>query len=666
MTGLRFSMIGKGFLSAFAFLLSLAMVLWAAPANAADPAVYGALPDAAEVEISPDGKTIAVLHNIQGAAAVFFYDLGNPQSQPTGINVGSANARNIQWADNDQLLLQISVSERTETATGMEVIEFFRWVSVSKSTQKATLLLGNEPGFFVADSGELLAALPEDPKRAVFSRFTVKGRTRGAIRTISRLENITPEAAYGLLSVNLKNGQRDIMETGNPNTVRWIVDAAGKPVARIDANASGGGRNLYVANEKGRFTKLESAAGLSFVGSGPTPGTLIATSFKGGDKGAAVEFDLATGEIGEPLFSHPEYEIGGYVYESMNAQITGVVYTDDLPRTYYFSEADRKTQKMLSDALPGASPSIVSRADDGMRMIVRVEYTDHPAQFFFYDKGAQRLDVLQTSYRALAGQVVAQNEKFDYAASDGLMIPGYLTVPKGASKQSMPLIVLPHGGPEARDNQAFDWWSFFYASRGYLVYRPNFRGSDGYGSRFSQAGHGEWGRRMQDDITEGVEKLIADGIVDPERVCIVGASYGGYAALAGATLTPELYACAVSVNGVTNLMGMLGDASQSSGLSEDYWRVRIGDRFRNEDEINAVSPINLVRNAKAPIMLIHGKDDTVVPVGHSREMRNRLRDAGKAYEYVELPGEDHWLSTSAMRTEMLRRSIEFIDAHIGE
>ena len=681
MTGLRFSMIGKGFLSTFAFLLSSAMVLWAAPANAADPAVYGALPDVAEVQISPDGKTIAALRNIEGDAAVFFYDLENPQAPPTGLNVGSTNARDLIWADNEQVLLWASLSERAETSSGMETMEFFRWIAIPKSTLKPKVLFGNEPGYFVLEAGDLLATLPHDSKKAVFSRTTLKDRTRGAIRSVARLERITPDLSYGLLSANLKTGKQSVIDTGEIGTRSWIVNAEGESVARVDFNRAEGVRELHVANEKGRFSLLKSfparpdgAAEVSFIGLGEKPDTLIGISYERSDTGAVVEVDLSTGEIGATLFSHPDYNIDSLTYDYHTATVTGARSIDDLPQTYYFSEDDRKLQTMLREALPGAAPTIISRSEDGARMIVHVRYTDHPTQFFYYDKRAQHLSLFDTSLKKLEGQVVAAKEKYDYVASDGLTIPGYLTVPKGASKQSMPLIVLPHGGPELRDTQSFGWWSFFYAARGYLVYEPNFRGSEGYGLVFRNAGYGEWGRRMQDDITEGVRRLIADGVVDPERICIVGASYGGYAALVGAAVTPELYDCAVSVNGMTDLIAFLakGDISERSlqGRFEstytDYWSLRIGDRFQNEDEIKAVSPIHLAGRIQIPIMLIHSRDDTVVPAGQSKVMRDRLKSAGKPHEYVELPGEDHWLSTSAMRTEMLRRSIEFIDAHIGE
>ncbi len=228
-----------------------------------------------------------------------------------------------------------------------------------------------------------------------------------------------------------------------------------------------------------------------------------------------------------------------------------------------------------------------------------------------------------------------------------------------------PLIVLPHGGPEARDNLEFDWWAAAYASQGYLVYQPNFRGSSGYGNRFLKAGWGEWGRKMQDDITGGVGKLVADGVVDPSRVCIVGASYGGYAALAGATLTPDLYKCAISVNGVSDLVRMLGAEAASNDFSVEYWERRIGSRYRDRAEIDAVSPSLLAKNVRAPILLIHGQDDTVVPYWQSKLMNDALEQSGKPVKFVTLDGEDHWLSSAKTRMRMLEETSKFLKKHLG-
>ena len=218
-----------------------------------------------------------------------------------------------------------------------------------------------------------------------------------------------------------------------------------------------------------------------------------------------------------------------------------------------------------------------------------------------------------------------------------------------------------HGGPQTRDDRAFDYWAAFYAARGYLVYQPNFRGSDGYGAAFRQAGDGEWGQRMQQDIDDGVRKLIADGRALEDRVCIVGASFGGYAALVGATMSDGLYACAVSVNGFSNV-GDLFDFLDPSG--NPYWEQRIGKRY-DRAALHRISPLRQAAKARAPVLLIHGRNDTVVPFGQSWAMAKALTKHGKSGRLIELPGEDHWLSTASARIEMLGRSIEFIDAHIG-
>lgn len=302
-----------------------------------------------------------------------------------------------------------------------------------------------------------------------------------------------------------------------------------------------------------------------------------------------------------------------------------------------------------------------SRSADGSRYVVKVEYIDHPPQWFLYEASTKALDMFAPGYALLDGQVHATKEKYDYMASDGLRIPGYLTVPEGASMSNMPLVVLPHGGPAARDDQSFDYWSFFYAARGYLVYQPNFRGSSGYGSAFLKAGEGQWGGRMQDDVTEGVRKLISEGRVDPKRICIVGASYGGYAALMGATDASGVYACAVSVAGIANISSLIDPGDPESVA---YWESKIGNRY-DRNALRAISPLFRADQARAPILLIHGKDDTVVKVSQSRLMAQALRAAGKRVELVELDGEDHWLSGADTRAHMLARSIGFIDRYIG-
>ncbi len=663
---------------AIALFLALRLSIGAAAAQVdggepgADPALYGALPDVTEAKISPSGRYVATLRNVGARKAVLIYDLERPDAAPTGVAVGDEDARGINWANDEHLLLLLSASDTVNTTNGLKTLEFFRWLVISRSKGKAEMLFGNEAGYLLPSAGDFLAVRADDPTRAIFSRYAVRGGYTANEGAGSRLSGKRP-FQLALFEVNLNNGRRRKIEGGEEDTVNWIVNKNGDAVIRVDYDRKTEKRRVYVREADGsRFRLLMErdqprgrGAPLVFHGLSPDQTHALATTYGDRDKRSLVRIDLKTGETIGTAFSHAEYDIDSISYEPLGGAVIGVFYTDHLPRIHYLTEETDRVVARLDRALPNASPHIVSESSDMSRMIVEATYPDHPKQFFLFDRDAKRLDMIAASYEALDAKPAAFKEPYVYTASDGLDIPGYLTSPKDARAGKMPLIVLPHGGPEIRDSQAFDWWSFFYAARGYRVYQPNFRGSDGYGGGFRSAGHREWGSRMQDDITEGVRRLIDDGLADPERICIVGASYGGYAALAGAAMTPDLYACAVSVNGIGDLMALVGSASRSSEFSEDILRVRVGDRFRDAAEIKARSPVNLVENIKAPVLLIHSEDDTVVSSGQSVVMRDRLREAGKPHDYVELPGEDHWLSTSEMRTEMLRRSIAFIDAHIG-
>jgi dipeptidyl aminopeptidase/acylaminoacyl peptidase len=250
-----------------------------------------------------------------------------------------------------------------------------------------------------------------------------------------------------------------------------------------------------------------------------------------------------------------------------------------------------------------------------------------------------------------------------YKARDGYEVPAYLTLPPSATAEQLPMVVLPHGGPESHDARSFDFAAQFLASRGYAVLQPQFRGSTGFGAAHRKAGYRQWGKLMQDDVTDGVRAMIDQGIADPKSVCIAGFSYGGYAALAGAAFTPELYACAISVNGVSDLLGMLGHERRLTGDESDtlaYWKEHIGTI--GSPDIAAKSPARAAGNVRAPVLLMHGKDDSVVPIDQSQRMIKAL--GGAPHQFIELPGEDHWLSRSATRIRVLAEMERFLGKHL--
>lgn len=270
------------------------------------------------------------------------------------------------------------------------------------------------------------------------------------------------------------------------------------------------------------------------------------------------------------------------------------------------------------------------------------------------------------AYRAIADDQVAPVTPISYRAQDGLEIHGYLTTPRGREARDLPLVVLVHGGPEARDTPGFDWWSQALASRGYAVLQANYRGSSGYGEAFTEAGHGEWGRKMQTDLSDGVRWLVDRGTVDPRRVCIVGASYGGYAAMAGPTLDPGVYRCAAAVSGVSDLRRMIlnqgGGDVRNTNSAVRYWNRFMGGTGADDRSLDAYSPAQQANQADAPMLLLHGRDDSVVPLEQSQMMADALQRAGKPYELIVLDGEDHWLSRGHTRGRMLAEIVRFLEA----
>ena len=245
-----------------------------------------------------------------------------------------------------------------------------------------------------------------------------------------------------------------------------------------------------------------------------------------------------------------------------------------------------------------------------------------------------------------------------YKARDGLEIPAILTLPPGKEPKNLPLIVLPHGGPQVRDHERWDWWSQFLADRGYAVIQPNYRGSAGFGDKYLKLGDGEWGLKMQDDIVDAKTWAVETGLADPDRACVVGGSYGGYVAMRAAQRDHEHFRCAVSFAGVSDLPEMLKNGRRSifGKYMREYWEKRTGD-------LSDVSPIKFTREFGAPILVVHGKKDLRVPVEQSRDLVDLLQKAGKPVVYVEQPEGDHHFSRMEDRLQFLLEMEKFLDKH---
>ena len=314
----------------------------------------------------------------------------------------------------------------------------------------------------------------------------------------------------------------------------------------------------------------------------------------------------------------------------------------------------------LFRARKGISYAIAGFDAELSTMVVSTSGNYDSGTWFRVDAETGERTIIGLERPAIQGRAIGKVSEFAYEASDGLEFRGILTLPPGREPVGLPAIILPHGGPAAHDRLAFDWWAQAFAARGYAVFQPNFRGSTGRGMAFQEAGEGEWGGKMQSDKSDGLKALTEAGIVDPTRACIMGASYGGYAALAGVTIEQGVYRCAVSVNGVSDLKAIT--LAERTG-ARDIFRRAIDRQFGAATDLEAISPARLAKRADAPVLLIHGRDDTVVPYAQSALMADALNDAGRPVDLIELPGEDHWLSTAETRKAMLEAAVAFVEKH---
>lgn len=637
--------------------LAAALLLSAPTVIAAPLTAYGQLPDVSEMAISPDGRAMAAMVGSgaeRGMQMRSLPDLALMTSFPTG----DAKVRSLRWAGSDHLVLTYS---RTKQAIGFQrgEEEWFFAVEYNLKTKKWEKLLDMVPDAMNVVIGSPVALSGDEAGSLGIEGLIVK-------------ENVTVPT---LFRVDLNSHRTKQLDVGSVNTVDWVIGPDGRGVARADYRNDTGEWTLFVRpvgnlNFKKTRTIVAPIDQPSLLGFGRNPGTVMVSVSD--DEGTEVyEVNLADGSWSEPL---DELDTDVMVRDPSTQAVIGTMATGMTGYEYKFlSESDQKLWAGLKKAFAGESVRFVGWSDDRMMAVVEVEGGKNGDAYFLVDRRAKKADWLSNRYKDIDATAVSDQRAITYKAADGLEIPAYLTLPHAyngkpvSAASKLPLIVLPHGGPASRDDPGFDWWAQALASRGYAVLQPQFRGSEGFGAKHLSAGYGEWGRKMQTDLSDGVRQLASDGTIDPKRVCIVGGSYGGYAALAGVSLEQGVYRCAVAVAGVSDLRRMLLDESKgyfgTRSASVRYWQRFMGAKSASDSSVDAWSPALHAKAVTVPVLLIHGKDDTVVPYVQSTLMADAMKATGGKVELVTLQGEDHWLSRSATRTHMLNAMVGFLEAN---
>lgn len=448
----------------------------------------------------------------------------------------------------------------------------------------------------------------------------------------------------------------------------WYADASG--TVRMGVGYDDARRTatlLYRPDSKHSFHVVDRA-------NGRRDETLVVPQLFLADPGKAVvmddhegtealyAFDLATLEMGTKIFSVPGFDLGSIVPDRTGMAIAGVRYTADHDMVHWFDADLARVQEAIDKAVGDRRATIVSTSRDLSKLLVHVGAADRPGAYYYFDQAKGYMQFLAAVNPDIGSARLAPVRTIRYKARDGLEIAAVLTLPQGKPGRNLPLILMPHGGPFARDSEDWDWWVQFLANRGYAVLQPNYRGSSGYGTVFAAKGEGQWGLAMQDDLNDAVDWAVREGIADAGRVCIVGASYGGYAAMRAAQRDGARFRCAISYAGVSDLDAMVRYDGRylNSGGRRDWMKEQAPD-------FQSVSPIKFAADFSTPILLIHGKKDLRVPVGQSREMAEKLKQAGKVegkdYIYVEQPLADHFFSRQADRLDFLKRMEAFLAEH---
>ena len=641
--------------AAMAMLAAAPVLASAAPPAPPPPlSAYGELPNISLIRLSPSGARVGVLVRDGGRSERQVWNAVG-QTVVSRTPLPPAKVRDLLWVDEDRLILTAS-----KTAEAMELLnpksEYFFGTEINIKTREARPLLG--AGLTGLDSSlETMNTLSRQP--------TVSLKPDGTRRIdVLGMAIVNHQGVLTLFDASERRAR--LLYLGGPSTTDLAVSPTGQVIGRIDYELNTGAWTVLAGPEKGRLRKVRS--GVDRTGYPRFAGVTA--------DGAAIYVN--SGVIGEPHLSRIDVATGEW-RDQPEELSQGALVVDGPTRVALATEAlglERRSYRFLTPeddllwratvkAFEGADVAFVSMSADRGSLLVSVDGPKWGYAVYRVERKTHAAAFVTDYYAHIPPDQIAQQTVVRYPAADGLEIPAYLTLPVDRPARGLSLIVLPHGGPFARDEPGFDWWSQALASRGYAVLQPQFRGSDGFGLRFLEAGYGEYGGKMQTDLSDGVAWLAKAGTIDPAHVAIMGASYGGYAALAGVTLQTGIYRCAVAVSGPADMrrqMSFLREKAlgSSQSLGSRYWREFLNVKTDNDPRLDAISPVTHAAAATVPVLMIHGRDDTVVPIDQSRRMADALRAAGHPAQLVELKGEDHWLSSSETRLQMLESAVGFV------
>lgn len=583
-------------------------------------------------QLSPNGQHVAFLAPYQSRMNVFIQNLATGKK----TRLTSETKRDIAsyfWKGNSRILFTLDEA-------GDENDKLFSVTTDGKNRKSYTN--------FPKVRTEIIDDLPDDPVNVIVGLNKRKAEVFDAYR------------------LNTKKGSLELIAENPGNIVNWMADHNGK--LRLAISSDGVNRSLlYRDRENQQFrpiltTSFKDALSPEFFTFDNK--NIYAISNLGRDKSAIVIFDLINGKEMKTLYENPDYDVTGLTFSRKDKALIAAKFTSWKREHHFFHPKFQQMFTRLQSKLPNAEINISSTDKREEKFIIRTYSDKTQGAYYLYDQKKDELALLQEISPWLDPNEMSEMRSIEYFARDGMKIHGLLTLPKGSSGKNLPIIVNPHGGPWHRNSWGFNPEVQFLANRGFGVFQMNFRGSTGYGKKFWEASFKQWGRKMQDDITDGVRWLIKEGIAHEGKIAIYGASYGGYATLAGLAFTPDLYACGIDYVGVSNLFTFMKTIPPYWQPMLDQFHEMVGNPDDEKDKIimTATSPVFHVDKMKAPLFIAQGANDPRVNKAESDQMVEALKKRGIVVEYMLKDNEGHGFHNEENRFDFYRAMEKFLQS----
>ena len=646
---------------------SAAAILLPAAGPPADPAAaFGARERVLDISLSPSGDRIAFIASGPGQSTTLYTVKTDGTDTPHKSTTADGSPERLDscgWVSEQRLVCTVYMVTEVDThlVSATRIIAFDADGSKAKMLSRATR---SDDAYVAFGGGHIIDWLPDEDGGVLMGRQYVPEAKIGTI-------NVDKREGFGVDRINTETLQSKTVEAPKRNVAGFISDGHGQIRVMASGDVAGAtgmhsGRTNYFYRAKGsrEWQPMSSYNSLTQEGFYPVavdPALDIAYGYrKTNGRDALYSFALDGSKRETVVFAHPQVDVDGTVRIGRANRVVGATYATDKREAVYFDPELKKLGSALRKAIPGL-PLIrfVDSSVDENKLLLWAGSDTDPGRYFLFDKKTKQLGPLLSARPELEDVQLAAMRHVTYKAADGTMVPAYLTMPVGGAAKNLPAIVMPHGGPSARDEWGFDWLVQFYASRGYAVLQPNYRGSSGYGDGwFKNNGFQSW-RAAIGDVNDAGRWLVSEGIADPSKLAIVGWSYGGYAALQSSVLDPNLYKAIVAVAPVTDFAAWA-----------DEWRAFTNFRVMNSyigsgPHIREGSPAQNASKIKAPVLMFHGEHDRNVGIRQARMMHDRLKGAGGRSELVVYPRLDHQLDDTAARRDMLAKSDAFLRANLG-